>query len=242
MWLICSRNYVIAGLEPFICVYSPCLPDHWDGNGGGPLTFETLKAWSAHMSFRHSKPYLQCMGPAHDPMVFEGWTPYLEHKKICKGCGGTIPGTEMPKVLECPFRDGDSKWCWECRDPAHDPIVFEQQIHYEEHLIKEHGLPEAHAKTLGNVFWRISPDYDLHLEPFEESRGHNWPSPALESHVAHHMTEIALLILQKLPYYEDAGNVDGDIITVDRRVITELLCRKESPLVSFMRRRNITMR
>ncbi|KAL4874980.1 hypothetical protein BJY04DRAFT_233135 [Aspergillus karnatakaensis] len=108
---------------------------------------------------------------------------------------------------------------WECRAPSHDPIVFDQEILYREHSIKEHGVPEAHAGTLSNVAKR--PVLEKVLEcPFGDdfkSPGNVESSPvfsdeALQSHVAGHMKEIALLTLQKLPNDddEDAENIDSD--------------------------------
>ena len=110
---------------------------------------------------------------------------------------------------------------WECRSPAHDPIVFDQEIQYQEHSIKEHGVPEVHVGTLSNVARR--PVLEKVLEcPFGDDfqplgkieSSAVFSSEALQSHVAGHMKEIALLILQKLPSdgdeNEDAENVDSD--------------------------------
>lgn len=108
---------------------------------------------------------------------------------------------------------------WECRAPSHDPIVFDQEIQYQEHSIKEHSVPEAHAGTLSNAARR--PVLDKVLEcPFGDDFQASgkvessvvFSSEALQSHVAGHMKEIALLTLQKLPTDEDenAENVDSD--------------------------------
>ncbi|KAL4964644.1 ankyrin repeat domain-containing protein [Aspergillus stella-maris] len=108
---------------------------------------------------------------------------------------------------------------WECRAPSHDPIVFDQEIQYQEHSIKEHGVPEAYARTLSNASRR--PVLDKVLEcPFGDDfqpsgRAESstvFSSEALQSHVAGHMKEIALLTLQKLPSDDDenAENVDSD--------------------------------
>ena len=113
---------------------------------------------------------------------------------------------------------------WECRAPSHDPIVFDQEIQYQEHSIKEHGVPEAHAGTLSNAVRR--PVLDKVLEcPFGDDfqpSGKGEPSAvfsseALQSHVACHMKEIALLTLQKLPSDDDenAENVDSDQLLED---------------------------
>lgn len=108
---------------------------------------------------------------------------------------------------------------WECRAPSHDPIVFDQEIQYQQHSIKEHGVPEAHAGTLSNAARR--PVFGKVLEcPFGDDFQPSgkvessaiFSSEALQSHVAGHMKEIALLALQKLPGDDDenAENVDSD--------------------------------
>ncbi|KAG9253122.1 ankyrin [Emericellopsis atlantica] len=111
---------------------------------------------------------------------------------------------------------------WECRAPSHDPIIFDQEIQYQEHSIQEHSVPEAHAKTLSNAARR--PVLDKVLEcPFSDDfqppdkveSSAVFSSEALQSHVAGHMKEIALLTLQKLPSDDDenAPNVDSDQIS-----------------------------
>ncbi|KAM0210277.1 hypothetical protein ACHAQD_010793 [Fusarium lateritium] len=108
---------------------------------------------------------------------------------------------------------------WECRAPSHDPIVFDQEIHYREHSIKEHGVPEAYATTLSIAARR--PVLDKILEcPFgdefqpPEKAGPSFvfSTEALQAHVAGHMKEIALLTLQKLPGddVENVENIDSD--------------------------------
>jgi ankyrin repeat protein len=108
---------------------------------------------------------------------------------------------------------------WECRAPSHDPIVFDQAIQYQEHAIREHGVPEAHIELLSNASQR--PFLNKVLEcPFGDDfqptgkieSSAVFASEALQSHVAGHMKEIALLTLQKLPSNEDESveNVDSD--------------------------------
>ncbi|KAK5229407.1 hypothetical protein LTR96_003019 [Exophiala xenobiotica] len=110
-------------------------------------------------------------------------------------------------------------YTWECRAPSHDLIVFDQEIQYQEHSIKEHGVPEAHVRTLSNAMRR--PVVDKVLEcPFGDDFQPSgkvesnavFSSEALQSHVACHMMEIALLTLQKLPSDDDekVENVDSD--------------------------------
>lgn len=108
---------------------------------------------------------------------------------------------------------------WECRAPSHDPVVFDQEIQYQEHSIKEHGVPEAHAGILSNAARR--PVLDKVMEcPFGDDFQPSgkvesstvFSSEALQSHIAGHMKEIALLTLQKLPSNDDenADNVESD--------------------------------
>ena len=108
---------------------------------------------------------------------------------------------------------------WECRAPSHDPIVFNEEIQYQEHSIKEHGVPEAYAGTLTNAARRPVAAKVLECpfgDDFQPSGkvGSNavFSSDALQSHVAGHMKEIALLTLQKLPSDDDeiVENVDSD--------------------------------
>ncbi|OQU94564.1 Ankyrin repeat-containing protein isoform 1 [Cladophialophora immunda] len=108
---------------------------------------------------------------------------------------------------------------WECRAPSHDPIFFDQEIQYQEHSIKEHGVPEAHAGILSNAARRPVADKVLECpfgDDFQPSgkveSNAVFTSEALQSHVAGHMKEIALLTLQKLPGDDDENveNVDSD--------------------------------
>jgi ankyrin repeat protein len=98
-------------------------------------------------------------------------------------------------------------------------MIFDQEIQYQEHTIKVHGVPETHAGTLSNAARR--PVLDKVLEcPFGDDFQPSgkvessavFSSDALESHVAGHMKEIALLALQKLPSDDDenAENVGSD--------------------------------
>ncbi|CAG8191828.1 unnamed protein product [Penicillium salamii] len=128
-----------------------------------------------------------------------------------------------------PTFETSKAWCshmqtahghiWECRAPSHDPIVFDQEIQYQEHSIKQHGVPEAHARTLSNAARR--PFLDKVMEcPFGDEFQPSgkvessavFSNEALQSHVARHMKEIALLTLQKLPSDDDENveNVDSD--------------------------------
>ncbi|KAJ4319579.1 hypothetical protein N0V84_006309 [Fusarium piperis] len=108
---------------------------------------------------------------------------------------------------------------WECRAPSHSPITFDQEIQYREHSIREHGVPEEHAGTLSNAARRPVLDKVLQcpfgddFQPSEKVESSAvFSSEALQSHVAGHMKEIALLTLQKLPSDDDekAEKVDSD--------------------------------
>ena len=113
---------------------------------------------------------------------------------------------------------------WECRAPSHDPLVFAQEIQYQEHSIKEHGVPEAHAGTLSNAARRPvlekvvdCPFGDDFQPPETVDFNAVFSSEALYLHVEGHMKEIALLTLQKLPSDEGESmeNVDSDQPLID---------------------------
>ncbi|OKL59121.1 hypothetical protein UA08_05963 [Talaromyces atroroseus] len=106
-------------------------------------------------------------------------------------------------------------YAWECRAPSHDPVIFGQEVEFQEHARDEHDVPEAHVGTLSGAARR--PVVEKILEcPF----GDDFSAPekvesntvflneALYLHVAAHMKEIALLALQKLPSNDDDGSGD----------------------------------
>lgn len=108
---------------------------------------------------------------------------------------------------------------WECRAPCHVPIVFDREIQYQEHSIKQHGVPEMHAGTLSSAARRSVLNKVLECpfgDDFQPSGkiepSAAFSSEALQSHVASHLKEIALLTLQKLPSDDDenAENVESD--------------------------------
>jgi ankyrin repeat protein len=112
---------------------------------------------------------------------------------------------------------------WECRSPAHEYIVFEQEILYQQHSITEHGVSEEIAATLSNVTRRpgtervkgcpFGDDFQGPDKAESSSGSLIFSSEALQLHVAAHIKEIALLTLQKLPSNddEDADNVGSDL-------------------------------
>ncbi|KAI0203574.1 ankyrin [Astrocystis sublimbata] len=108
---------------------------------------------------------------------------------------------------------------WECRAPSHNPIIFNQESEYQEHSIKEHGVPEMHAGTLSSAARRPvlekvleCPFGDDFQPPDKVDASAVFASEALQLHVAAHIKEIALLTLQKLPsdVDETTMNVDSD--------------------------------
>ena len=113
---------------------------------------------------------------------------------------------------------------WECRAPSHDPITFDQEIQYQEHSIKEHGVPEAHAGILSGAARRpvlhkvLECPFGDDFQPSEKVESSAvFSSEALQSHVAAHLKEIALITLQKLPSDADENsvNVDSDQLLDD---------------------------
>ena len=106
-------------------------------------------------------------------------------------------------------------YAWECRAPSHDPIMFEQEVEFQEHSHNEHGVPKAHVGTLSGAARR--PVLKKILEcPFgddfsatEKAESNTiFSNEALHLHVAAHMKEIALLALQKLTGDDDGKSED----------------------------------
>ncbi|KAI9926349.1 hypothetical protein MW887_004113 [Aspergillus wentii] len=101
-------------------------------------------------------------------------------------------------------------YAWECRAPSHDPTIFEQEIEFQEHARKDHGVPEAHVGMLSGaarrpVLEKIQecPFGDDFSAPEKAESNTVFSNEALHLHVAAHMKEIALLALQKLPSDDD---------------------------------------
>ena len=99
---------------------------------------------------------------------------------------------------------------WECRAPSHDPIIFQQEIEFQEHAREEHDVPEAHIGTLSGAARRPirekilkCPFGDDFSAPEKAESNTLFANEALHLHVAAHMKEIALLALQKLPSDDD---------------------------------------
>lgn len=95
-------------------------------------------------------------------------------------------------------------------------MVFDNEVRYQEHACKEHGVPRAHVNTLSNAARRPNsqkirecPFGDDYQSPKELDSSSVFSSEALHLHIAGHMKEIALLALQKLP--SDSGNIAENI-------------------------------
>lgn len=106
---------------------------------------------------------------------------------------------------------------WECRAPSHALITFKDEIQYQEHLIREHGVPETHVGIVSNAARRPVLDkmllcpFNDDFQPREKVESSTvFASEALQSHIAGHLKEIALLTLQKLPSKEDENNTNFD--------------------------------
>ncbi|KAI0017822.1 hypothetical protein F4780DRAFT_753998 [Xylariomycetidae sp. FL0641] len=107
------QDHVIADLEPFICVFPPCLAEGPQGHGASPLTFETSKAWSSHMGNAHGHTWV-CEDPRHDFILFDQELKYQKHCIQEHGVPEAHVETFsnvmrramlLDKVSECPFGD-----------------------------------------------------------------------------------------------------------------------------------------
>ncbi|OBT76495.1 hypothetical protein VF21_03944 [Pseudogymnoascus sp. 05NY08] len=106
-------------------------------------------------------------------------------------------------------------YAWECRAPSHDPIIFAQEVEFQEHSRKVHGVPEEHVPTLSGAARRPvlekileCPFGDDFSAPEKVQSNTVFLSEALHLHIAAHMKEIALLALQKLPRGDDDKSED----------------------------------
>ena len=106
-------------------------------------------------------------------------------------------------------------YAWECRAPSHDPIMFEQEVEFQEHSHNEHGVPEAHVGTLSGAARRpvlkkiLECPFGDDFSALEKAESNTvFSNEALRRHVAAHMKEIALLALQKLPGSDDDKSED----------------------------------
>ncbi len=99
--------------------------------------------------------------------------------------------------------------------PSHQPISFQHEVDFQEHTRTEHDVREGYAETLSGAARR--PDWQRFTEcpfgdgfapPNDIKSGAVFSSKALQLHVAAHLKEISLLVLQKLPRDEDGDPKD----------------------------------
>ncbi|KAH8883154.1 hypothetical protein GQ53DRAFT_732672 [Thozetella sp. PMI_491] len=112
---------------------------------------------------------------------------------------------------------------WECRSPAHEYMVFDQEMLYQQHCITEHDMPEEIAATLSSTARRPGTEKVKGCPFGDDFRGPDkiepssgslvFSSEALQLHVAAHIKEIALLTLQKLPSDGDEDAVGSDLVS-----------------------------
>lgn len=129
-------------------------------------------------------------------------------------------------------------YAWECRAPSHNPIMFEQEAEFQEHSRKEHGVPDAHISTLSSAARRPTTE-NIRECPFgdEFSAPENakptaiFTNDALHLHVAAHMKEIALLVLQKLPSEE---NEEAEDVASDAPLAEEGVAKLRGSMYSLI--------
>ena len=160
------------------------------------------------------------MSKFHSNHVIGDLEPYVD---IPAHCMDTSQQEPSPLTFETSkawisYLQNAGRFTWECRAPSHHPIFFEQEVEYQEHLVEKHDIPPAHVGTLCFAARRpvISkilecPFGDDFQPPEKVESSTIFSSEALQSHVAAHMEEIALLTLQKIPNYFDdtAESVDS---------------------------------
>ncbi|KAF5702334.1 ankyrin repeat domain-containing protein [Fusarium globosum] len=162
--------------------------------------------WRTHV-IRDLEPFI-CLFTActdscrqgYDPLTFESSKAWMSHMQNSHGIA------------------------WECRAPSHKPMIFRDEIQFQKHSYDEHGVPEAHVRTLSEAARRPFQD-KIHECPFgddfvpseETDRYGIFSYDNLHSHVAAHMKELALLALQKLPNdgETEASDFDSDVLIED---------------------------
>ncbi|KAI7765454.1 hypothetical protein LZL87_007205 [Fusarium oxysporum] len=162
--------------------------------------------WRAHV-IRDLEPFI-CLFTActdscrqgHDPLTFESSKAWMSHMQNSHGIA------------------------WECRAPSHKPMIFRDEIQFQNHSCDEHGVPEAYVRTLSEAARRPFQN-KIHECPFgddfvpseEADRYGIFSYDNLHSHVAAHMKELALLALQKLPTdgETEASDFASDILIGD---------------------------
>jgi len=114
---------------------------------------------------------------------------------------------------------------WECRAASHNLRVFTVEIEYQQHLITKHGVPEEHVGNTSSTVRRSVVDKMLACPFGDEFKSSEkveasavFLSKELQSHVANHMEEIAMLTLQKLP---GNGDEDAEVFRSDQTLDDE---------------------
>ncbi|GAP88880.1 putative ankyrin repeat domain-containing protein 52 [Rosellinia necatrix] len=154
----------------------------------------TLITWQNHV-LRDLEPFVCVSGHCLETE---------EHRK-------NPPTFETSKAWISHMRN-DHRRVWECRAPSHDPVIFDAETRYHEHCIREHGVPDIHVGSFSDMARRPVPEKvpecpfgDDFRPPARAEASAAFASKALQSHVAAHLAEIALLVLQEPP-----GGGDGD--------------------------------
>ncbi|KAM3465741.1 hypothetical protein NHJ6243_001413 [Beauveria neobassiana] len=102
------------------------------------------------------------------------------------------------------------RYVWVCRAPSHEPIVFEDEAKYQEHIRTNPAVCEEHVVTMSVAAKKLR-DEKITTCPFGDDFAASevldsdtvLSSEALQLHVATHLKEISLLALQKLPCDND---------------------------------------
>lgn len=94
-------------------------------------------------------------------------------------------------------------------------MIFKHEVEFQEHSRTEHDVPEAYVRTLSGAarkpgLQKITecPFGDGFTAPENIDSDTVFSSEALQLHVAAHLKEISLLVLQKLPRDEDGDPKD----------------------------------
>jgi hypothetical protein len=121
---------------------------------------------------------------------------------------------ETSKAWSSHMRNSHREYIWECRAVSHELLQFTEEGDYQRHSIEEHGVLEAYVGTVSNAARRSFIDMVLECPfgddfpaPEKVDSGAVFSSKALQSHIADHMEDIAMLTLQKLS--EDDGNAQS---------------------------------
>jgi hypothetical protein len=84
--------------------------------------------------------------------------------KITDSIGGTVKRLIRVSNSACKAANANQamqsghRHGWECRAPCHDLVLFDEEIQYQEHCIKEHAVPETQARIISSAARRLVPD------------------------------------------------------------------------------------